>query len=160
MKYLPVVAISLALLAGIPHAYARALDAAAGIANATVGTEIRRGAHQGSACDLKAGSDSVVLADCIYKAHVQNLNEGAGTMPFMLGLFFEGWLHAAKSSHVNHLWSAERVARDFFFIVNDHFHELGLDLQVVCEATERNYEQVRPLWEEWKGRATPPMRIR
>jgi hypothetical protein len=85
MKYVSAVAISLALLA-VPHAHARALDDAAALANETVGTEIRRGAHQGSACNLKAGSDNVVLADCIYKAHVQNLNEGAGTMPFMLGL--------------------------------------------------------------------------
>jgi hypothetical protein len=158
MKYPHLVAVLLAFLA-LPAAHAVALDDAVGIPNAPVRTEIRRGAHQGSACDLKAGSDSVVLADCIYKAHVQNLKEDTGTMPFMLGLFFEGWLHAAQSPHVRHKWSSERVARDFFFIANQHFQELGLDLPTVCEATQTNYEQVLPLWEEWKGRAAQPMRI-
>jgi hypothetical protein len=55
--------------------------------------------------------------------------------------------------------NSERVARDFFFIANQHFQELGLDLPTVCEATQTNYEQVLPLWEEWKGRAAQPMRI-
>jgi hypothetical protein len=140
-------------------AHAVSLDDPAGTPNATVRTEIARGAHQGAACDLKAGLDNILLADCIYKAHVQNLKEEAGTMPFMLGLFFDGWLHAAKSPHVNHLWSAERVARDFFFIVNDHLRTLDLDVSTVCEATQVNYQQVLPLWQEWERRFAQPMRV-
>src|SRR5690242_20401081 len=147
------------ILLATSHANAVGLDDPAAIPNATVRSEIARGAHQGAACGLRAGPDNVVLADCIYKAHVANLNEKSGTMPFMLGLFFDGWLHAAQSPHVNHLWTAERVARDFYFIVNDHFRELDLDLSAVCEAAERNCGQAMPLWQEWRARAAQPMRV-
>jgi hypothetical protein len=62
-------------------------------------------------------------------------------------------------SHVRHKWSAERVARDFFFVVNQHFQDLGLELPAVCEAAQKNHEEVLPLWGEWKGRAAQPMRL-
>ena len=94
-----------------------------------------------------------------YKAHLRNLKENTGTMAFMLGLFFEGWLHAAESPEVNRRWSAERVARDFFSISRDHVTELGLDISTICQATEENCDKATALWNLWRERIQQPMLV-
>lgn len=73
-------------------------------------------------------------------------------MAFMLGLFFEGWVQAAASPEVQNRWSAERVARDFFFISKDHVEEVGIDPEAVCQATEDNCDRVMPMWNQRKER--------
>ncbi len=143
-----------------PAADAGNLDDPGGIPNSTIRTEIRRGAHEEAACALKAGRDNVTLADCVYKAHLRNLAENTGTMAFMLGLFFEGWLHAAASPEIQNRWSAERVARDFFYISKYHTEELGIDPEAVCQVTEDNCDKVMPMWNEWKERIQQPMHVR
>jgi hypothetical protein len=154
-----VIAATLATLS-IPSASALSLDDPAGIPHATVGTEMRRGAHVAAACALKAGSDNVLLAKCIYAAHIQNLTEDSGTMPFMLGLFFEGWLRAIASPEARNKWSAERVARDFFSISKQHVLDLDLNLPAVCQATENDCSKVIPVWGAWSEAIQQPMHIK
>jgi hypothetical protein len=162
VKLIPVVvAISGCIVTvSIQSASALSLDDPAGIPHATVGTEIRRGAHEAAACALKAGPDNVLLAKCVYASHIQNLSADSGTMPFMLGLFFEGWLHAIGSPDAQNKWSAERVARDFFSISKQHVVDLDLDLQAVCRATENDCSKVIPLWGTWSESIQQPMRIK
>ena len=160
MKRARLIVLAASVLAGVSMAGAVGLDEPGGIPGSTVRTEIRRGAHEAAACALKAGRDNVKLADCVYGMHLYTLSQESETMPFMLGLFFDGWLHATASPDVNNKWSAERVARDFFFISARHIQDLSLDLQAVCRATEDNCDQVSPVWEEWRARTEQPMRIR
>jgi hypothetical protein len=139
---------------------AGALDDIGGIPASTVRTEILRGARDAAACALKAEHNNVVLADCAYKVHLRNLAEDTGTMAFTLGLFFEGWVRAAASPAVKNRWSAERVARDFFYISNHHARELGLAPEVVCQLTDNNCDRVMPMWNKWKERVQQPMHFR
>jgi hypothetical protein len=136
------------------------LDDPGGVPGATVRTEIRRGALEAAACGLKAGSDNVKLADCVYRAHVDSLTKEAGTAPFTLGLFFDAWLHAAASPDVNNKLSAERVVRDFFFIAKRHARDLRLDPEAVCLAADQHCDRVVPTWKEWEARAEQPPRIK
>jgi hypothetical protein len=140
--------------------YARNLDDAGGIPNSTISTEIRRGAQAAAACALKAESDNVVLADCAYRVHEHNLAENTGTKAFTLGLFFEGWRHAAASPQLQYKRSAERAARDFFYLSKYHAQELGIDPGVVCAVIENNCDEILPMWNEWKDRIQRPMQIR
>ena len=80
-----------------------------------------RGPH--APCRLRA--TTWLWRTAYIKAHLRNLAENTGTMAFMLGLFFEGWVHAAASPEVQSRWSAERVARDFFYISKYHVAELA-----------------------------------
>jgi hypothetical protein len=159
MKRACLVVLVASVFAGISLAGAVGLDEPGGVPGSTVRTEIRRGAHEAAACALKAGPDNVKLAECVYGVHVYALSQESGTMPFMLGLFFDGWLHAAASPDVNNRWSAERVARDFFFIAKRHVRDLGLDLETVCRAAEDDCNRVVPVWKEWEERSEQPARI-
>jgi len=142
-----------------PAADAGNLDDPGGIPNSTIRTEIRRGEHEEAACALLAGRNNVTLADCVYKVHLRNLAENTGTMAFMLGLFFEAWAQTAVSPEVQSRWSAERVARDFFYISKYHTEELGIEPQEVCQVTENDCSKVMRMWHEWKERIQQPMHV-
>ncbi len=149
---LPIVNGALALML-IASASAQNLDTSAGDGSATVRTELYRGASAAEGCP---GPDNVVLADCVYAAHLREVESKTATKAFMAGLFFDAWLRAAANPDINRTHTAEGVARDMFFYLEQHRQELGLNLDQVCEGTRHMCSEVEPIWKDWSARTQQP----
>jgi hypothetical protein len=137
----------------IASASAENLDASAGNGSATVRNELHRGASAAEGCP---GPDNLVLADCVYAAHLREMENKTATKAYMVGLFFDGWLRAAANPDIKRTHTAEGVARDMFFYLEQHRQELGLNLVQVCEGTRHTCSEVEPVWKEWETRTQKP----
>jgi len=149
---LPIVKGALALML-IASASAENLDVSAGNGSATVRAELYRGASAAEGCP---GPDHVVLADCVYAAHLREVENKTATKAYMVGLFFDGWLRAAANPDIKRTHTAEGVARDFFVYLEQHRTDLGLNLEQVCEGTRHTCSEVEPVWKEWEARTQRP----
>ena len=149
---LPVLNSALALML-VASASAENLDASAGNGSATVRAELYRGASAAEGCP---GPDNLVLADCVYAAHLREVENKTATKAYMVGLFFDGWLRAAANPDIKRTHTAEGVARDMFFYLEQHRQDLGLNLEQVCEGTKHTCSQVEPVWKEWETRTQKP----
>ena len=144
------------LLMPIGPSYGAGLDDFGGIEGSTVRTEIHRGVLASDDCGNKTATDNLALADCIYKAHTDNVRERTATLAFTLGLFFDAWLKAARSPDVKNRHSSAGVARDFFFYAEQHRRRLRLNHTEVCEAAQHSCNEAERIWTEWEAKALQP----